>query len=114
MVRIENDRDRLARLAGRVEPAVRALLRRRQERLAAQSQLLVSYSYEGVLRRGFALVRGPDGAPVRVAAEVAAGMALDIQFADGHVRAVAGEGARPRPSAKPKTAPEGQGSLFGG
>jgi exodeoxyribonuclease VII large subunit len=113
-VRIENNRDRLARLAVRIEPAMRALVRLRQERLSAQGQLLVSYSYEGVLRRGFALVRGPDDKPLRAAADVAAGMTLDIQFSDGHVRAVAGEGARPKPSGKPKPAPEGQGSLFTG
>jgi exodeoxyribonuclease VII large subunit len=113
-VRVENDGDRLARLAARVEPALRALLRRRREQLASQGQLLVSYSYEGVLRRGYALVRGADGLPVRAAAEISGGMALDIQFADGHVRAVAGEGSRPRPAApRAKAAPEGQGSLFG-
>jgi exodeoxyribonuclease VII large subunit len=33
------------------------------------------------------LVRGSDGAPLRRAAEVKPGAALDIEFADGHIGA---------------------------
>jgi exodeoxyribonuclease VII large subunit len=105
-------RERLERIGDRPGRAIGAVLRGGQEALARRVQLLVSYDYKEVLRRGYALVHGPDGHLVREAAQVAGGMALDIQFADGTVKAVAGDAARPRP--KPKPAPAQQGSLFGG
>ena len=72
-----------------------------------------------VLERGFALVRSLDGGPLRRAAAVEAGQGLDIEFADGRVRAAA-EGAPalspvapPRPRRRRRPGPEeGQGSLF--
>jgi exodeoxyribonuclease VII large subunit len=97
--------------------------------------LLAALSYHGVLARGFALVRDGAGKPLRAAAQVSAGLALDIEFHDGHVGAVAnGEDGAPRvarttasaetaklEAAKPETAKpkprrgggEGQGNLFG-
>jgi exodeoxyribonuclease VII large subunit len=49
--------------------------------------LLTSYSYHGVLERGFALVRDETGAPVRSAKTLAAGAAISIEFADGTITA---------------------------
>ena len=86
-------------------------------------QLLTALSHRGVLARGFALVRDLDGRPLRQAAAVNAGMRLDIEFSDGHVRALA-EGSTAAPAGKsepvPATKPRGrrgggdsgQGSLF--
>ncbi|ESW84148.1 hypothetical protein X772_18175 [Mesorhizobium sp. LSJC280B00] len=69
-----------------------------------------------MLARGFALVKDADGAVVKHAAEVASGMALSLEFADGTADAVAISGtARPKTVAKPAAklkAPGGQGSLF--
>jgi exodeoxyribonuclease VII large subunit len=73
-----------------------------------------------VLARGFALVRDPAGSPVRTAAAVRPGARLDIEFADGHVGALA-EGGRAKPKPEPplrlrrRRGPDdsGQGSLFG-
>jgi exodeoxyribonuclease VII large subunit len=79
--------------------------------------LLAAFSYRGVLMRGFALVRDADGRPLRSAAGVVSGAPMDIEFADGHVRALAdgttGATAAPAPS-KPRTGKGdgGQGSLF--
>ncbi|MFL5058373.1 MAG: exodeoxyribonuclease VII large subunit, partial [Microvirga sp.] len=70
---------------------------------------LESFSYKSVLERGFALVRGGDGKPIRRAAGIGAGEALAIEFADGTARAVA-EGA-PKPKRKTPAAPK-QGTLF--
>jgi exodeoxyribonuclease VII large subunit len=56
-----------------------------------------------VLARGFALVRGEGGVPLRAAAAVGAGMRLDIEFADGRVGATA-EGV-PRLRGSPSEAP---------
>jgi exodeoxyribonuclease VII large subunit len=82
--------------------------------------LLSAFSYRGVLSRGFALVRDAEGHPLRTAAAVTPGMALDIEFADGRVRATADSTAG-TPRAAPASAPAprkkggggpGQGSLF--
>ena len=65
-------------------------------------QLLKAFSYQGVLARGFALVRDGDGRPLRSALAVSSRMRLEIEFSDGRVGATAdGEGA-PQPAAKPK------------
>ena len=91
-------------------------LHRRSGRLRAAGQLLGAFSYRGVLARGYALVRDGNGVPLRAAAGIAAGSRLDIEFADGHVGAVADgapapRSAAPQPAApKPKPGPRGGGS----
>ncbi len=99
-------------------------LQRRADRVLAAGQLLDAYSYHGVLKRGFALVRDGDGSPLRSAANVAGGMRLDIEFSDGRVAAVTdGGGTAASPAETPKSSSKprsrggggsgGQGSLFG-
>ena len=103
----------------RAQRAIENLLDNRDLRLERAGQLLTALSYRGVLERGFALVRDVDGNPLRRAAAVQAGQGLDIEFADGRVRATA-EGAPslapvvpPRPRRRRRPGPEeGQGSLF--
>ena len=106
-----------ARLAALLEKP-RLLIDRRQA-LKALERVLESTSYANVLRRGFAVVRGPEGVIAR-AAGVAPGLALDIEFGDGHAAAV-GTGARPARTrepnpgakrAKPPPGDEPQGSLL--
>ncbi len=105
-------------------------------RVKAAGQLLESLSYERVLDRGFALVRGADGEALLAAVATAPGQVVSIHFADGDVGAViSGDGA-PRAgktksaskvkatlqsdskaSSKPALKPEGdqgggQGTLF--
>jgi exodeoxyribonuclease VII large subunit len=68
-----------------------------------------------VLARGFALVRSAGGEMIRRAGDVAPGAALDIEFADGHVRAHADAGARKREPEATRRQPRGddkQGSLL--
>jgi exodeoxyribonuclease VII large subunit len=120
--RIARARERVEALLARVERAFFASLDRRIDRVERAGQLLGALSYHGVLARGFALVRGPEGQPLRTAAAVATGMGLDIEFQDGHVGAVAQTGAtgqrepvamqRPRPRRRSSAGGEGQGSLF--
>ncbi|RVB95370.1 exodeoxyribonuclease VII large subunit, partial [Mesorhizobium sp. M7A.F.Ca.AU.002.06.1.1] len=61
-------------------------------------------------------VRDADGAVIKQAAEVASGMALSLEFADGIADAVAISGtAKPKAVAKPAAKakePGNQGSLF--
>jgi exodeoxyribonuclease VII large subunit len=74
--------------------------------------LLDSYSYEHVLKRGFALVRDAADSPLTSAAALSAGMPVALQFHDGRVGAIV-EGDAPAPrkgGAKP--AKPTQGSLL--
>jgi exodeoxyribonuclease VII large subunit len=119
--RIARARERVDALLERAHRAVMALIDRRADRVERAGQLLAALSYHGVLARGFALVRGPEGEPLRTAGAVATGMRLDIEFQDGHVGAIAETGATgrrepiaaPRPKPKRRSGGEGQGSLFG-
>ena len=80
-------RDTLRRLDRARARAIHTDLDRARRRLDTQSKLLATLGYHNVLARGFALVRGQDGAMLRRAAEVKSGAGLDIEFADGHVEA---------------------------
>ncbi|MET0301615.1 MAG: exodeoxyribonuclease VII large subunit, partial [Methyloceanibacter sp.] len=82
-----NGRDRLGRLDRAAARAERALLTHARAKLDGQAKLLETLSYQNVLARGFALVRSADDAMIRRAAEVEAGAALDIEFADAHISA---------------------------
>jgi exodeoxyribonuclease VII large subunit len=119
--RIARARERIDAFMERAARAVMATIDRRADRVERAGQLLAALSYHGVLARGFALVRGPEGQPLHAAAAVSAGMRLDIEFQDGHVGAIAETGAtgrrepvaaqRPRPRRR-LSGGEGQGSLF--
>jgi exodeoxyribonuclease VII large subunit len=111
-------RERLALAALRQDRAVTARLDRLRAALTHAERLLATLklSEQAILERGYALVLDGTGAVVRRAAEVRQGTALDLRFADGTARVVAG-GAPPaapkppRPWAKPKDGGS-QGSLF--
>jgi exodeoxyribonuclease VII large subunit len=106
---------RAAQAQGRLRRALQTAISQRRARLGAAAQFLNAVSYRNVLGRGFALVRGDDGAPLHNAAAVGAGQTIRIEFADGEIGAVAsGQGA---PAARPAKAskrgsPSDQGSLF--
>ncbi|MFK0690687.1 exodeoxyribonuclease VII large subunit [Mesorhizobium sp. IMUNJ 23033] len=113
--------DALAGLARRQDQAVARQLDRLRGKLTQADRLLATLSHKAVLARGFALVKGADGAVIKLAAEVAPGAALSLEFADGNADAIATSGtARPKTidkpaaksaAAKPKE-PGNQGSLF--
>lgn len=124
--RIERCGERLDTLASRNRRALIMGLAQRRHALLGQAKLLESLGYHSVLARGFALVRGAEGAAIRSARAVTAGEALEIEFADGRVNAEARPDpevlrtakpsrqpapARPASSA-PRKAPDDQGSLF--
>jgi len=74
--------------------------------------LLESYSYRGVLERGFALVTNADGHAIGAAGEAKPGKAIAIEFHDGKVAAtVEGATAKPKP-ARPEPKAGSQGQLF--
>jgi len=85
---------------------------RAKNRLAALARVLDSVSYQRVLDRGFAVVRGPDGV-IASAKGVTPGLALDLQFADGRAHAVGGPGgAAGRGPQRGPSREDPQGSLL--
>jgi exodeoxyribonuclease VII large subunit len=107
--RIRRDQDAVRGLLERARRAVIAALQRRRTTLGGLSQLLDALSYQGVLARGFALVRSETGRPLRSAAAVRPRQRLNIEFADGRVGATA-DGAQP---VRPRPRRPEQGDLFG-
>jgi exodeoxyribonuclease VII large subunit len=110
--RLERYRERTDTLAGRAYRARGNALKNARMRLDGLSQLLRSFSHKSVLDRGFALVRGPDGHPVRSVAAARAGTLLDIEVADGRFGAAV-TGTPPKKAEPAPVKPVKQGNLFG-
>lgn len=104
---------RMDAAAGGLRPKLlEDLLHRKEIALEKCGALLESYSYEHVLKRGFALVRDADDTPLTSASALSSGMSVALQFHDGRVGAVV-DGGTPAPrkvGAKP--AKPSQGSLL--
>ncbi len=115
-------RNRTNELAGRAVQAQRRHFGDLGGRLAQAGRLLDSYSYQGVLERGFALVRDAAGSPVRSSDGITVGEALELEFSKGDRLAVTAsksgsQQGEPRVSAKKPTGPSkpknvNQGQLF--
>jgi exodeoxyribonuclease VII large subunit len=102
-------RERLAVRAERLAPAATRALRDRRATLTGMSKLLGSLGHHAVLARGYAVVRDEHGTVLTRVEPARTAKALEVEFADGRVRAVP-EG-RPERRAHSRRAP-GQGSLF--
>ena len=103
----------LDRTGRRLAASVRTL-DRLDRQLASGARLLTSYSYQGVLERGFALVTGANGV-VRRSGDASDGEAVSLRFADGERAAVIGTADAPKkakPRAKPRPSPAPQADLF--
>lgn len=113
-------RERLAGLESRMLRAFATRIETRRQRLDAADKLLMSLSYQGVLARGYALVRGANGQPYRGAAQIGRGADLQIEFHDGHIAATVTGGAAKPPRTRKAPAKraggagpdDGQGSLL--
>ena len=77
-------------------------------------KLLQSYSYQGVLERGYAVVRDASGKPLRGSAGRKTGEVLDIEFAGDDRLGVVVAGTTPLAEAAPKkkSGEAKQGSLL--
>jgi exodeoxyribonuclease VII large subunit len=110
-------RHRLVQTGARLKPCASTHLSRLNARLENLGKFLNSLGYRQVLARGFALVRDPDGRPLRSAQGQKLGEKLDIEFSDGHLNVTVGE-TKPRspvpvsPRPKRSETDKSQGSLF--
>ncbi|HVU20370.1 MAG TPA: exodeoxyribonuclease VII large subunit [Rhizomicrobium sp.] len=102
--------ERTELLGHRLARSQTARLAEARRHVDALGRVLEGLSYRSALDRGFALVRGADGAIRRRAGQVASGEGLSLTFADGEVGAVA-TGTPPKPKSRGKPS-GGQGSLF--
>jgi exodeoxyribonuclease VII large subunit len=96
--RLPRCRSSLADLSARTDNATARALRDATQRLSASSNLLATLSYEGVLARGFALVRDQYGRLVPSATRARVEAALEIQFRDGRVSILVARGSAPKPA----------------
>ena len=97
----------LAATTDRLAKAAAARLDRDRARLDRAAGLLDALSYQGVLARGYALVRDAEGAVVRSADAPAPGQPVTLTFADGSREAVI-DGATARKRAAKTKAPPSQ------
>ena len=111
LVQIARQRQDLARQAQDARRAIRRGLADRHTGLAATAKLLRSMSYQSVLARGYAVVRGPGDLPLTSAASALAGLAVALEFADGRAAAHI-DGEAPRRGGKSPAGGGRQGSLF--
>ncbi|MFN3230548.1 MAG: exodeoxyribonuclease VII large subunit [Alphaproteobacteria bacterium] len=93
----------------RLRPALDRHLAQAQRSVEASARLLETLSYQGVLARGFAVVRGEGDAVLTSAKGVKSGTPLSLEFKDGRAQAVAAGGKRPKSSPKSK---DDQGTLL--
>ena len=110
--------EQLAGPAGRLETLRPRLLGERTRELDGLIRVLESMSYKKVLQRGYAVVRGPEGAITRPEG-VTPGLALELEFASGRAAATGGAGQaastpeKPKPAApRKKSRSDDQGSLL--
>ncbi|GEO39476.1 exodeoxyribonuclease 7 large subunit [Skermanella aerolata] len=118
-IRVSEGERRLTELGERMDAGYVRLLTERTSRLRSGAALLESYSYRGILERGFALVTDQDEQRITSAADAKAGTPVTVEFHDGKVDAVVGHGGVARKAeaggtgksrkAGPKA---GQGVLF--
>ena len=107
--RLQAEGARLAALSARFGASALSRTATARGELGRLAGLLEAFSYQSVLRRGFALVRDLADQPIRDSARAAAAGEMDIQFADGRVRvAIPGTGR----AARGRVARQPQGDLF--
>ena len=109
---LERSGRRLDNAGAHLRPKLlRDLIERRADALASCAALLDSYSYEHVLKRGFALVRDDEDQPLTSAAALSPGMAVSLQFHDARARALI-DGGSAAPKRKPPKEEKKQGTLL--
>ncbi|MEX1153468.1 exodeoxyribonuclease VII large subunit [Parvibaculum sp.] len=112
-LRIANERKALPQMLERLTRAERRRVTDLARMLDGQAKLLESYSYQGVLKRGYAVVRDGAGTPLRSGKGQKAGAPLEIEFADDRLGATVVAATPEKPRSAPKSKPDSpQGSLL--
>ncbi|HLN23931.1 MAG TPA: exodeoxyribonuclease VII large subunit [Patescibacteria group bacterium] len=108
--RLERDRLELTQKTARLVAALPRLLDARRQKVAQAGALLESYSFEQVLKRGFALVRDAEGETVTSAEQAHAGDRWTVTFQGDHSVpvTVAGDHAPEPVKAAPRKGGKGQ------
>ena len=109
----------LAALAARLERLPQAKIDALSERLDRLDRMRQTLGYRETLKRGYAVVRGPEGV-VTSAAQAGKQPGLEIEFADDRLAVIPGGGGatasiKPKPAKparKKSEPPPDQGSLF--
>ncbi len=105
--------EQLARISRPMNISMKRQLEGYEARLSRAGKLLDAYSYQGVLKRGYALVTDQDGQVVRQSKDLSSGQGVTLKFADGDRGAIINGGSsRARTKSKPKSTPSDQGDLF--
>jgi exodeoxyribonuclease VII large subunit len=116
--RTADQAQRLTRVGNALMRAGQRGLTEKNNRLSRAASLLDAYSYQGVLKRGYALVTDADGGVIRSADAPAPGQGVTLTFADGQRAAVIdGMTTRKTPTKKTRKKPgrptdSPQASLF--
>lgn len=97
---IRRAQEKTGQLCERMNRSSEQNLIRMQNKFEATERLFDSLNYKRVLDRGFAVIRDDKGQAVTSTANVASGRALDIEFQDGHVGAVATGGTTKKKTRK--------------
>jgi exodeoxyribonuclease VII large subunit len=102
----------LGEVGARLDRAVRRLVARQREAVDNFAGRLTTHSerHESLLARGYVVVRDGDNRVLTEAAAIAPGAALDLEFYDGRVAAIAGR--TPRRPVRRAAPPATQGRLF--
>jgi len=113
---IRYNQERVGALRARAKRSVVMFLEKTRSKFLAEAKLLNSLSYQEVLRRGFALVRGDDGTMVRSVETAGAQQVVEIEFHDGRLTTAVNSLAAHKPKSTKKmpgkTAADDQGKLF--
>ncbi len=105
-----NAKTRLDRWGEQLDNSKANIIAKRSEKLDYFAQMLEAYSYEKTLRRGFAVIRSPDGSSVTVASEAKLHDRLNIEFQGNEMITVyANNTQMTKPEAK-KTASKKEGA----
>lgn len=89
---LDNDRQRIDMLTGRLERAVATQLDRAQSQLKILQRGLTAVSPQATLDRGYAIVRDKNGNLIRSITNVKSKAQLEVQVADGQFQVVVSDG----------------------
>ena len=109
----------LQRIAPQLQNRISANLALAGQAVDRNARLLHTLSYQGVLQRGFAVIRDSHNKPITAIATTKPGAQIDIEMRDGHIQAIAADvsssmkGPKKKPAVK-ESSTEGkdQGTLF--